>query len=251
LISATCPSGIASAADIKVIASGALKLALTQLLPEFHKSSGKTAVVEYGPAGAVAKRIEGGEAADVAIVSDTQLDSLVAKGRIVPGSGRGIAGIAIGVATRKGALKPDIGTVEAFKRTLLAARAIGYRDPATGSTSGTYTARMIERLGIAREMQAKTKLDNSNGEHPEDVFEALITGQTDLQLGQITEIVLAPSVELLGPLPSELQQVTLLKAGIPTASKASQVAKAFIDFLASPSTAATLQANGFEPVGSR
>jgi molybdate transport system substrate-binding protein len=251
LMVATCAAGLAQAADIKVLASGALKLVLPELLPDFEKSSGNSVTVEYGPAGAIAKRLQDGATADVAIVSRAQLESLVARRKIVAGSGVGIAGIAIGVAIKKGAPKPDISTVDAFKRTLLAARSIGYRDPATGSTSGTYTARMIEKLGLSRELQPSTRLDNSDGEHPENVFRTLVTGETDLQLGQITEIVLAPGVELLGPLPAEIQQVTLLTAGIPTTSRAPEAARALIDFLAGPAVAARLKANGFQPAGDR
>ena len=238
----------ADAAEIKVLASGALKLALTRLIPEFEKSSGDKVSIGYGPAGSIAGRVQAGEAADVAIVSVSQLAELERQGRIVSGSSAGIAGIAIGVAVRKGAARPDIGSVEAFKRALLSSRAIGYRDPATGSTSGTYTARMIEKLGIAQAMQPKTRLDRSDGERPEDVFQPLASGEIELQIGQITEIVLAPGIELVGPLPAEIQNTTVLAAGILASSKLPEPAKALINFLSSPATATSLQADGFQPV---
>ncbi len=238
----------ADAAEIRVLASGALKLALTRLAPAFEKSSGDTVSVAYGPAGSIANRVQAGEAADVAIVTASQLAELERQGKIVPGTAAPIAGIAIGVAVRKGAAKPDIGTVETFKRALLAARAIGYRDPATGSTSGTYTARMIEKLGIAQQMRPKTRLDRSDGDHPENVFQPLANGEIEMQIGQITEIVLAPGIELVGPLPPEIQNTTVLAAGILTTSKRPEPAKALINFLASPGTAASLQATGFQPV---
>jgi molybdate transport system substrate-binding protein len=246
-MTATCLSASAHADDIKVVASGAIKLALEQLIPVFEQSSGHTVKVLYGPAGAIAKRVESGDPADVAIVTRAQLDSLVTQGKIVAGSGVGFASATIGVAIRKGAPRPDISTVDAFKRTLLAARFIGYRDPNTGSTSGTYTARMIEKLGIAAELQPRTKLDNSDGEHPENVFQALVGNETDLQIGSTTEIAIAPGVELLGPLPAEIQQVTLLTAGIAATSTATEAARAFIGFLAGATAAVTLKANGFQP----
>jgi molybdate transport system substrate-binding protein len=127
---ATCKPVVADAAEIRVLASGALKLALTRLIPEFEKSSGDTVSIAYGTAGSIAGRVEQGETADVAIVGVSQLEGLERQGRIVQGSAVGIAGIAIGVAVRKGAAKPDISTVDAFKRALLSSRAIGYRDPA-------------------------------------------------------------------------------------------------------------------------
>jgi molybdate transport system substrate-binding protein len=248
LVAATCKPVAADAAEIRVVASGALKLALTRLIPEFEKASGNKISIAYGPAGSIADRVQAGEAADVAIVSVSQLAELERLGRIVGGSGVRIAGIAIGVAVRKGAPKPDIGTVEAFKRALLSSRAIGYRDPATGSTSGTYAARMIEKLGIAPEMQPKTRLDRSEGDRPEDVFQPLAKGEIELQISQITEIVLAPGIDLVGPLPAAIQNTTVLAAGILTASKAPEPAKALINFLSSPATAASLQADGFQPV---
>jgi molybdate transport system substrate-binding protein len=203
--------------------------------------------IEYGPAGSVANRIQKGDAADVAIVTAPQLESLESQGKIVQGSRADIAGIAVGVAIRKGAAKPDISTVEAFKRALLSARSIGYRDPATGSTSGIFTARMLDELGIANELQPKIKLDSSDGDHPENVFQGLVKGEVEMQIGQITEIVMAPGVELLGPLPSEIQKVTMLAAGIVTASKAPKSAEALVSFLSAPSAAAVLKANGFQP----
>ncbi len=236
----------ARAAEIKVLASGALKLALGQLAADFQKSSGHAVSVEYGPAGAIAERTRKGEAADVVIANRPQLAALARDGKVLPDSRHDIAGIALGVAVRKGAPKPDLGSVDGFRRTLLAARAIAYRDPATGSTSGIYTARLIERLGLADALKSKTRLDNSPGGRPEHVFDAVASGEVELQIGQITEIVLAPGVELAGPLPGELQKVSVLTAGVATASRAPDAADALVRFLASPAAAALLKANGFQ-----
>jgi molybdate transport system substrate-binding protein len=238
--------GSADAAEIKVLSSGALKLALTQLLPNFERSSGYSVKVEYGPAGAIAKRIQAGDAADVAIATISQIEDLEKAGKIVPGSKVGIAGIALGVAVRQGAPKPDIGTVQAFRRALLAAQSIGYRDPATGSTSGTYTAKMIEQLGIAADLQPKTKLDNSPGDRPENVFGMVARREVEMQIGQITEIVIAPGVELVGPLPGEIQNVSMLAAGIVTGCKVPDAAKALISYVTSPAAATVLTDSGFQ-----
>jgi len=248
LIVAMRTGGTADAAEIRVLSSGSLKAALSQLLPDFQKSSGNTgATIEYGPAGAITGRIQKDDAADVVIVSRSQLQKLESNGKVVQGSLVNIAGIALGVAVRKGAPKPDISTVDAFKRALLSARSIGYRDPATGSTSGIYTASLLERLGIAQELKPKLRLDRSEGDVPENVFLGVAKGEIEMQIGQITEIVISPGVDLAGPLPGEIQNTTLMAAGIITTSKAPDAAKALIGFISSPSVAAVLRAGGFQP----
>jgi len=163
---------------------------------------------------------------------------------LAPGGG---AATVIGTDKRT---TPDLASFAngaAFKRALLSARTIGYRDPATGSTSGTYTARLLERLGIAATLKPKTRLDRSNGEHPEQAFGPLANGEIDLQIGQITEIAIAPGVDLAGPLPPEIQDTTLLAAGIVVTSKAQDDARAFIRYLTSPAVAKVLTTNGFLP----
>jgi molybdate transport system substrate-binding protein len=247
LLAAMCAGSSADAAEIRVLSSGSLKAALSQLLPDFQKSSGHTATIEYGPAGAVVGRIEKGDAADVVIVSRSQLQKLVSNGKVVAGDLVNIAGISLGVAVRKGAPKPDFSNVEAFKRALLSARSIGYRDPITGSTSGIYTAGMLERLGIAQDLKPKLVLDRSEGDAPENVFLGVAKGDIEMQIGQITEIAIAPGVDLAGPLPREIQNTTVMTAGITTSSQAPDAAKAFIGFISSPSAVAFLNASGFQP----
>ena len=248
VIATICGGGGADAAAIKVLASGSLKGALSQLAPDFQKASGGTATIEYGPAGAITGRIQKDDAADVVIVSRSQIEKLASNGKVLPGSLVTVAGIALGVAVRRGAPKPDISSVEAFKRALLAARSIGYRDPATGSTSGTYTASLLERLGMSEDLKPKLRLDRTEGDAPENVFRTVASGEIEMQIGQITEIVIAPGVELAGPLPAEIQNMTVMAAGIIATSKAPEAARAFIRFISSPSAAAVLKATGFVAV---
>jgi molybdate transport system substrate-binding protein len=248
LLMAVAAPCMAHAAEIKVLSAGVLKVALTELAADFQISSGSAASVDYGPAAAIADRARQGEIADVVIVTRPQLEALETQGKVVQGSRVDIAGIALGVAVRKGAPKPDIGTVDAFKRALLHAGSIGYRDPATGSPSAIYTARMIERLGLTHALQSKTKLDRSPGDRPEHVFDGVASGAIELQIGRIPEIVIAPGVDLAGPLPGALQHVSVLAAGLATASKAPEAARAFISYMSSPAAAAVLKANGFQPV---
>jgi molybdate transport system substrate-binding protein len=236
----------ANGAEIKVLSAGSLKLAMDQLLPDFQKSSGDTVTIDYGTAGAIAGRIQKGELADVTIVSRSQLEMLESQGKVVQGSRVNIAGVGVGVAIRKGAPKPDISSVEAFKRALSLARSVGYVNPALGSSSGIYVAGMLERLGIAQDLKSKIKLVTVAGDI-DGVFQGVANGDIEMQIGQISEIAIAPGVDLAGPLPNEIQNFTLLAAGVVAASKAPEPAKALIKFIASPISASVLKANGFQP----
>jgi molybdate transport system substrate-binding protein len=246
VLSLTGAAATADAAEIKVLSAGSLKLALNQLLPDFQKASGNTVTTDYGTAGAIVSRIQKGEPADVTIVSRSQLELLESQGKVAPGSRVNIAGVGVGVAIRKGAPKPDLSSVEAFKRALMSARSIGYVNPALGSSSGIYVAAMLERLGVAQELKSKIKLVTVESDI-DGVFQGVASGEIEMQIGQISEIAISPGVELAGPLPSEIQNLTLLAAGIVAASKAPEPASAFIKFIASPAAAAVLKANGFQP----
>jgi molybdate transport system substrate-binding protein len=246
ILSAMATAATASAAEIKVLSAGSLKLAMTRLLPDFQKSSSNTVTIDYGPAGAIVSRIQKGELADVAIVSRSQLEVLESQGKVAQGSRVDIAGVGVGVAVRKGASKPDISSVEAFKRALFSARSIGYVNPALGSSSGIYVAGLLERLGIAQDLKSKIKLVTLAGDI-EDVFQGVAKGEIDMQIGQMSEIVISPGVDLVGPLPTEIQNVTLLAAGIVTTSKTPEAANALIKFISSPAAVVVLKAKGFEP----
>ena len=239
------PVGSVEAAEIKILSAGSLKLAMMDLIPAFQKASGHTVTIDYNTAGAVAGRIQAGEPADVVIVSRVQLEKLEGQGRVAPGSRVNVAGVGVGVAVRKGAPKPDISSVEAFKRTLSAAKSIGYVDPALGSSSGIYVAGLLERLGLSQSLEPKIKRVRLEGEI-EEVFQGVAKGEIEMQIGQITEIVISPGVDFAGPLPPELQNTTFLAAGVVTTSKAPEAAKALIEFISSPASAAVLKAKGFE-----
>jgi molybdate transport system substrate-binding protein len=246
MVLAMGPVGGVEAAEIKVLSAGSLKLAMMDLLPQFQKASGHTVRIDYGTAGAIAGRIQAGEPADVVIVSRVQLEKLEGQGKVAPGSRVNVAGVGIGVAVRKGAPKPDISSVEAFKHALSAAQSIGYVDPALGSSSGIYVAGLLDRLGLAQSLESKIKRVRFEGAI-EEVFQGVAQGEIEMQIGQISEIVISPGVDLAGPLPPELQNTTLLAAGVVTTSKASEAAKALIQFISSPASAVVLKAKGFEP----
>ena len=145
---------------------------------------------------------------------------------------------------RKGAARPDISTPEALRRTLLAAKSISYTDPASGGTSGVYFSALLERLGIAAEMKAKTRHPPNSG------FAArlLVSGEAELAVQQSSELMSVPGVELLGPLPAGLQSITQFAAAVPTAARQPEAGRALIRYLQSPRAAAVMKQKGLEPV---
>jgi molybdate transport system substrate-binding protein len=231
----------ARAAEIKLLCAVALHPAIDALLPDFEKSSGHKVTVAYGTAGAVANRIEKGEAADIAISSVPMIDRLRTQGKVVAGDGAIIAKIGVGAFVRRGAAKPDISSPDAFKRSMLAVRSIAYPDPARGGASGIYVASLLERLGIAAEMKPKTKLSVLG-----TLYASVAKGEVEIGFNQISEILAQPTVELVGPLPSAIQNYTQFVPSIVTGSSQTDAARELVTFLYSPAAKTVLKAKGFE-----
>jgi molybdate transport system substrate-binding protein len=235
-------AGIAArAAEIKLLCAVALQPGMVALMPDFEKSSGHKVTIAYGTAGAVADRVQKGEAADIVISAAPLVDQLQAQGKVVAGSRVIIAKVGVGVFVRKGAVKPDISSADAFKRSMLAARSIAYPDPAGGGASGIYVASLLERLGIAAEMKPKTKLSTL-----ETLYASVASGEVEIGFNQISEILAQPTVELAGPLPSAIQNYTQFAPGIVTGTSQTDAAKALVTFLYSPAAKTVLKAKGFE-----
>jgi molybdate transport system substrate-binding protein len=231
-----------NAAEIKLLAAGALRQVLSELLPQFEKGSGHDFSANYGTVGALTDRLAKGEAADVAIVSDTQIDELEKLGKVVGGTRVDVARTGVGAFVHKNSPKPDISSVDAFKRTLLAAKTVTYADPASGGAAGTYMAHLMELLGISTEINQKTKFDPRGGLL---MYQMVSDGEADLGFDQISIILVQPNVEFLGPLPGPIQHYTTFAAGIGATSHQAEAGKAFIEFLASPPAQARMKANGF------
>jgi len=232
----------AKAAEIKLLSAVALHPAIDALIPEFEKSLGHKLTVAYGTAGAVADRIQKGEAADVVISSVPMIDRLQAQGKVLAGDRVIIAKVGVGAFVRRGAAKPDISSAEAFKRAMLAAASITYPDPAGGGASGIYVASLLERLGIADEMKPKTTLLPPT----EKLYGSVAGGDVEIGFNQISEILAQPTVELAGPLPSAIQNYTQFAPGIVTGNHQPDAARALVAFLSSPPAKAVLKAKGFE-----
>lgn len=229
------------AAEMKVLTAGAFKPVVTALVSEFEKGGHKV-TVENDTAGALMRRIDGGEAFDLAVLTPQALKELADRGKIVPGSEKRLARVAIGVAIKEGAPRPTITTVDDFKRTLLAARAVAYIDPAAGGSSGIYLAQLFERLGIADEIKAKAVL--VPGGH---VAERVVNGEADIGIHQISEILAVHGATLVGPLPAEIQNYTVYAGGIGASARAPAAARALLDMLAGDKGAAVLKRLGMEP----
>jgi molybdate transport system substrate-binding protein len=230
-----------AAAEIKVLTTGAFKQVVVALVPEFEKATGHKVVVDNGTVGQLQKRVDDGEAFDVLVLSPKGIEDYIKSGKIVAGSNVNLAKVGVGVMVKDGAPKPDISSVEAFKQALLKAKSVGYIDPASGGSSGIYVANLLDRLGIAEQIKPKAKLQQ--GGHVSDLVKA---GEAEIGIHQNSEIVGQAGVTLVGPLPREIQNYTIYVAGVSSAAKQAEAAKAFIKVLTGPSAAAVLKAKGME-----
>jgi len=236
-------SPLAHAAQIKVIGGSAVTPAMAELIPRFEQSSGHEVRTDFdGAIGAMTDRVRKGELADVVIVSGAQIDALIREGKVVPGSRSNIVKVGVGVFVRRGAKKPDISSVEAFKRVLSAAKSIGYNDPAAGAPVSLYLIELFDRLGMAAEMKPKTVVFKQRSER----FEAVARGDVEIGFNQISEIVAAPGVDLVGPLPAAVQRYTLFSSGIVANGREQAAGRGFVAFISSPQASAVWQSKGFE-----
>ena len=243
VIALSAAAGTVEAAEINAFVSTAIKAATDELLPPFERANGHTIRASYAPSGALIPRFERGEPVDVFLTDAPALDQLIKLGKIVGGR-IDLCRTGIGIAVRKGAPKPDVSTPDALKRALLAAKAIGYAATSGGSITGGHIMRMFETLGIAKEMAAKTKLaaGGPNGR----VSVLVSSGEAEIGLQQVSELMSNPDVEVIGMLPTELQQITIYAGGVTASAKQPDAAKALIQFLASPPAKAVYKTKGLD-----
>lgn len=240
--------GTARATDLAVVAPGATRSILKELVPAFEKASGDHVAVTFGTAGEVERRLTSREPFDVALITKTRLDTLEADGTIVKGSVVVIGRSPVALAVKQGAPKPDISTVEAFKQALLTARSVAYTDPASGGTSGIHMQAVLRRLGIADQLAAKTKLITGAAGAPPAVGEAVAHGEAELGLQPISELIGTAGIEIVGAIPPELQSADLTYgAGLPTDGRQPKAGAAFIRFLVEPAAVAVVKAKGMLP----
>lgn len=228
----------AEAAEVTCLCSNALKTVFEELVPQFEKATGHKLAITFGSTNPLKARIEKGEAFDLTILGETAIDDLIKQGKLVATTRAVVARSGLGLAIRKGAPKPDIGTTETFKRTLLNAKSIGYLE---GGLTGTYLKVLFQRLGIADSMQSKHK--STRG------AEAVARGEVELGVTQMSEILHQTGAELAGPLPREIQNYTNFVTAIGAGAKQADAARALLTYLASPDAARVMKANGLEPPG--
>jgi len=235
----------AEAAELKVLSTIAMRQVMEDLGPKFERATGHKLAITFATLGGVVKRVQGGETADVVVIPRQGIDSFVKDGKAAAGNVTVIARSGIGVAVRKGAPKPDISSPEALKRTLLAAKSITYSNPALGGASGIHFAKVLDRLGIANEMRSKTVFGKTPG--GEGVGVLVANGEAEIGVHQFQELIAIAGIELVGPLPGDLQDTIVFSAAIMGGAKDAETAKALVDFLRTPEAAAVIKAKGMEP----
>jgi molybdate transport system substrate-binding protein len=231
----------AAAAEIKVLTAGAFKQVVLALVPDFEKQTGNKVTVDNGTTGELKKRIDGGEAFDIVVITPAVTDEFIASGKVAAGSKVMLASVGIGVMVKEGAHKPDVSTVEAFKSALLAAKSVAYIDPASGGSSGVYFDKLLGTMGIADQIKPKVKLKNGGY-----VADLIASGEAELGIHQISEIVPVKGVTLVGPLPKEVQNLTVYAAGLSASAKDKEAAGELIKYLSGPDAAAVLKSKGMD-----
>jgi len=224
---------------MRVLCTNGLKTVMLDLAPEFERAIGTKAVITWGSANGLLQELEAGAGGDLAILTAEAIDGLIKEGKVVAGSRVDLARSGIGVAVRKGAPKPDIGSPDALRRALLAAKSVAHSK--TGM-SGIYFPTVLARLGIAEEMKPKIVTPESGT----PVGEVVAKGGAEIGVQQISELLPVAGIEIVGPLPAALQRITIFSAGVLTAAKEPQAARALVQFVATASRP-LLKDKGLEP----
>lgn len=230
-------------ATIKVLSTGAVESMVRALGPAFEKQSGHALDLAFNTAGGVRKRLAAGEAFDVIVLPTADIQAMAKEGKVVPGSVTDLGRTITGVAVREGAPVPDISTPEAFRKALIAAKGVSYSNPAAGGSSGTFFAGLLQKMGIADEVNRKAVLGNRGYE----VAQAVADGRVEIGTTFISELLTVKGIHIVGPLPGDLQNKGSYTAAIPAGSAVRDAASAFLRALTDPATRARWTAAGLEP----
>ena len=225
--------------EIKVLSSIATREAYLELVPQFERASGHSVSTTWSGTTAIMQRMAAGERYDLVMISSSELEELTRQGKIVAGSRADLAKSGIGIAVRAGAPRPDVSSSAALKQALLAAKTVGY----TSGPSGVYMASLIERMGIAAEVKPKHRTVPSGG----TVGTIVASGDAEIGFQQVSELVHIPGIDYIGPLPADVQCITVFSCGLQTGAPQPDAAKALVAFLATPAAVAVMQKHGLEP----
>jgi molybdate transport system substrate-binding protein len=229
----------AQADDVKVMASAAVKEAYLDLVPGFEKATGHKVTTIWAGTANITKRIGEGEVVDIVIVPPANLEKLISEGKLVLGSKTDIAKSGVGVAVRAGLPKPDISSGEALKQAVLAAKSVAY----SSGPSGLYLADLFRKMGIADQIKDKVKQTPSGVQ----VGEVVARGEADLGFQQVSELLHVKGIDYVGPLPADVQHITVFSAALHKGATAPDAAKALVKFLTAPEAAAIIRKTGMEP----
>lgn len=230
---------MAHVAEVKVMASAAFKEAYLELVPQFERATGNRVVTLWVPSVEMMKRLKAGEVVDLVILSAAAIDELIEAGRIVRGGRVDLAKSGIGAAVRSGAPKPDMSSGEALKRTLLAAKSIAY---STGP-SGVYLAGLIQRMGLADQLKSKVRIVQG-----EPAGAVVARGEAEIGFQQVCELLPVPGIDLVGPLPADVQKITLFSVGLHANAREPEAARELMKFMTAPAAAPVIRKKGMEPV---
>lgn len=228
----------ADAAQIAMLSSNGVREAFSELIPQFEKATGHRVLVVWDGTLNIKKRIDSGEATDLVVMPAADVDALIASGGLMPGSRIDLAKSIIGVAVRAGIAKPDISTSESLKRALLAATSI----VVSSGPSGVHLLELLKKQGVLATLRPKIKQLASG----QSVGEALARGEGDLGFQQVSELLHVKGITYVGPLPADVQKVTIFSGGIPRTAKDAAVAREFLTFLRNPRNVAVLKKAGLE-----
>jgi molybdate transport system substrate-binding protein len=241
------PHASGDANAVSVLSAGAMSEIVRELADAFERTTAIKVSAQFTRSGVVKDRVANAESFDVAITTQAAIDELAAGRHIVAGSAAVVARSGIGIAVRAGAPMPDVGSVEAFKQLLRSARSIAYADPATGSPSANYLVGLLDRLGMTAELKSKTHLVGASGGHAVVVCDIVARGEADIGIQQISEIVPVAGVGLAGPLPPDIQHMTIFSAAVASHSRKPDLAHQFVRYLVSDAARPAIAAGGMEP----
>jgi molybdate transport system substrate-binding protein len=232
-------AGAPHADEVRVMASNAFKEAYLELVPQFEQASKHKVVTRFVGSADIMQRMKAGESTDLVILAANSVDELIGLGKVVPGSRVDLAKSGVGVAVRAGAPRPDISSADALKRTLLAATSIGY----SSGPSGAYLAGLFQRMGIADELKPKIR------QTPPGVAvgDLVARGEAEIGFQQVSELLPVKGIDFLGPLPPDIQQITVFSAGLHVGANEPDAARALVRFLTSPAAVPAIRRNGMEP----